>query len=156
MPDLNHLSPNQQLLLQLDDRKLGLILASLKDFDAYEFSLKTLTSAEKLDIQKLIQMAEWSSLHRFYNNIIYKLYKQFLEDDDIKTGKRMIMFISAIRQRPLSLYQNSSYENITGQTSGNEGSKIVEHGFYSGGNDTGTEQGGVNVSGVNERHGEII
>lgn len=135
----------QEQLSRLDDREAELCLLFLKDFRSCEFALNKLTGAQKLNIQKLIMQPEWSSLHELYNNIIYKFYKNILEDDDVKTAKRIIMFLSYLQKLPLT-YKNHAYErNVS-----NEGSKIVEPGYYT------KDEVGTDVPGVNERHGEVL
>lgn len=79
----------------------------LRDYHTIFETLHVMDRRDVMNLQKIMSMPEYGSLESLYKNISLKIYKSILESEDVKTAKRLVEFITAIRNTPKQ-YANRS------------------------------------------------
>jgi hypothetical protein len=103
----------------LDRGKLSQSL--LQSFDQCFETLTKLSQADIQAITKIVKSPEYAALLRYYDNLIFKQYKQAIIDEDLKLAKSMVKLLSVLRNYPRVLVQNYDYVTKSSTEAGGEG-----------------------------------
>jgi hypothetical protein len=72
--------------------------------------LETLSKFDKDAILSLTYKTEWVAYEKMINNLIFRSYRQILVDEDIKGGKKLIYFATALKNLPKSFKNEKSMD----------------------------------------------
>ena len=73
--------------------------------------LDTLTKFDKDEIVALTYKQEWKSYEKMLNNLIFRFYRQILVDEDVKAGKKLIYFATALKNIPKSFKNEANMDS---------------------------------------------
>ena len=82
----------------------------LQTYDELLQPLETLSAIDKDRIVGLTYKQEWESYEKLLNNLIFRFYRQILVDEDVKTGKKLIYFVTALKNLPKSFKNENNME----------------------------------------------
>jgi excinuclease UvrABC ATPase subunit len=86
-----------------------LVSQLLQTYDEILTDANQLTKVDKQNILALTYKKEWASYEKMLNNLIFRNYRQILVDEDIKSAKKLIYFLTAQKNIPKS-FKNDEME----------------------------------------------
>lgn len=62
-----------------------------------------MSSTEQRNVEGITHHQEWASYEKLLNNLIFKIYKGILQDEDVKSARKLIQMMTALKRFPKSL-----------------------------------------------------
>ena len=72
------------------------------------------------NIRKVVLMPEYTSLLKYYDNLIFRQYKQAIIDEDLTLAKSMVKLLTVLKNYPKVLIQSYGNGKIVSEEAGSQ------------------------------------